>query len=104
MIRRLQIGVYGLEPLPARLPSEDEADAVMTVIEEQKRLKRSWAEIADHLHAAGYRPQRGERFNRALVYSLDRRARARSIAGLTQNVTKNFSRGVLKRYDRNRLG
>jgi hypothetical protein len=74
VIRRLQTGIYGLEPLPARLPSEEEADAVMAVIKEQKGLGRSWAEIAEHLHAAGYRPQRGERFTRVLVYSLYRRA------------------------------
>jgi DNA invertase Pin-like site-specific DNA recombinase len=74
VIRRLRVGVYGLEPLPVRLPSEEEADDVMRVIEEQKRLERSWAEITEHLNTVGYRPQRGERFTRALVYSLYRRA------------------------------
>jgi len=74
VIRRLRVGVYGLDPLPASLPEEDEAREVMAVIEEQTRLKRSCTDIAEHLNAAGYRPQRGERFNRALVYSLYRRA------------------------------
>jgi hypothetical protein len=77
VIRRLRRGIYGLDPLPAILPAEQEARDVLAAIEERHAAGHSWAEIANHLNTAGYRPQRGQQFTRALVYSLYLRASQR---------------------------